>query len=464
MKNIKLIYQTVIIMTLVVCGSCEEYVEVAPPNSKVVSDVVYQDENLTTAAVDGIYDRLFNFSGFASGSVNSITVLTGVSSDELALYNTLAFPEYPFFYDNAIAPDSSFNLSIWSSAYNIIYHCNTVIEGLNASDAISETLKQQLIGEVLFIRAFTYFNLVNLYGGVPLILSTDYTENALADRGTMEDCYQRIITDLETAVDQLASEYRNGVRTHANRFAAAALLARVYLYQENWSLAENMASEVIDNNLLYTILDDLDDVFLANSEEAIWQIAPVGTTGQTNEGAAFIIRRVNYFLNPVALKDGLIAAFESGDGRLDHWVTTVGTGSDLAYYAFKYKIRFTIDPPSEYSTVIRLAELYLIRAEARAQLGDMSGAQNDINVVRERAGLPFTDANTTDELLDVIRHERRVELFTEQGHRWFDLIRTGKASEVLSTKNGSWSETSERYPIPEQELAKNPNLTQNEGY
>src|SRR5690606_2587924 len=142
---------------------------------------------------------------------------------------------------------------------------------------------------------------------------------------------------------------------------------------------------------------------------AIWQIAPVGTTGQTNEGAAFIIRRVNYFLNPVALKDGLIAAFESGDCRLDHWVTQVGTGSDMAYYAVKYKIRSTIDEPTEYSTVIRLAELFLIRAEARAQLGNISEAQDDINVIRKRAGLLDTEANSRDELFEAILQERRVE-------------------------------------------------------
>ncbi|WP_338356953.1 RagB/SusD family nutrient uptake outer membrane protein [Yeosuana marina] len=451
-------------MALVSCYSCEEFVEVDPPNSRVVSNVVYQDENLATAAVDGIYHRLFNFSGFASGSVNSITVLTGISSDELDLYNTLAFPEYPLFYDNAIAPDSSINLSIWSSAYNIIYHCNTVIEGLEDSNAIGEALKQQLRGEALSIRAFTYFNLVNLYGGVPLILSTDYTKNALADQDSKADCYQKIISDLEAAVNLLSPAYRDVDRTHVNRFAAAALLSRVYLYHEDWNHAEELASEVIDNNSLYTILDDLDGVFLANSEEAIWQISPVGSTGQTNEGAAFIIRSVNYFLNPVALNDGFIHAFEAGDLRLDHWVSTIGTGTNLAYYAFKYKIRSTIDPPTEYSTVIRLAELYLIRAEARARLGNISGAQEDINVIRERAGLPMTDANTTEELLDAILHERRIELFTEQGHRWFDLIRMGTVSEVLSTKNGNWSETNERYPIPEKELAKNPNLIQNEGY
>ncbi|TNJ46249.1 RagB/SusD family nutrient uptake outer membrane protein [Tamlana fucoidanivorans] len=446
------------------CFSCEEFVEVDPPNSRVVSAVVYQSENLATAAVDGIYHRLFNFSGFASGSVNSITVLTGVSSDELDLYNTLAFPEYPFFYDNTIAPDSSINLSIWSSAYNIIYHCNTVLEGLAASHAISETLKQQLKGEVIAIRAFTYFNLVNLYGGVPLILSTDYTTNALASRDSKEKCYQKIIVDLETAVDLLAPEYRDGIRSHLNRYAATALLARVYLYQEDWSLVEEKVSEVINTSSQYTILNNLDDVFLANSEEAIWQLAPVGTTGHTNDGAAFIIRSVNYFLNPVALSDGLITAFESGDHRFEHWITTVGEGSNLAYYAYKYKIRFTIDPPSEYSTVFRLAELYLIRAEARVQLGDLSGAQDDINVIRGRAGLSFTNANTSKDLLDAVRKERRIELFTEQGHRWFDLIRTGKASDILSVKHGSWSETNEKYPIPEQELAKNPNLTQNEGY
>src|SRR5690606_21906408 len=275
MKNIKLTYRTVFIITLIVCSSCEEYVEVDPPNSKVVSDVVYENESLAIAAVDGIYHRLIDYLGFASGSVNSITVLTGVSSDELGLYNTLAFTEYPLFYENSIAPDSSINLNIWSSAYNIIYHCNAAIEGLNASEVVSEELKKQLEGEVLFIRAFTYFNLVNLYGGVPIPLTTDYEENSKASRKSIEETYQQIIDDLTRSRSLLSDMYRDGNRTSINRLVATALLSRVYLYREDWKNSEAMATEVINTNSLYKLSDNLDNVFLANSEEAIWQISPV---------------------------------------------------------------------------------------------------------------------------------------------------------------------------------------------
>src|SRR5690606_2304006 len=132
------------------------------------------------------------------------------------------------------------------TAYNTIYQCNAALEGLNVSGTVDDELKKQLEGEVLFIRAFTYFNLVNLYGGVPLILSTDYSENSLASRNTKEECYQKIITDLKKAMGLLAPDYRDGVRTHANRFAAQALLVRLYLYLEDWSRAEELASDVID--------------------------------------------------------------------------------------------------------------------------------------------------------------------------------------------------------------------------
>src|SRR5690606_18180514 len=262
-------------------------------------------------------------------------------------------------------------------------------------------------------------------------LTTDYEENSKASRKSIEETYQQIIDDLTRSRSLLSDMYRDGNRTSINRLVATALLSRVYLYREDWKNSEAMATEVINTNSLYKLSDNLDNVFLANSEEAIWQISPVGSNGATYEGAAFIITSINWFLNPVTISNGLMEAFEDNDIRKDYWVSSIGEGAEKTFYPFKYKISYTINDPSEFSTVIRLAELYLIRAETRAQLGNISGAQDDINVIRERAGIPDTKADSRDELLEAILQERRVELFTEQGHRWFDLVRTGKASEVL---------------------------------
>jgi hypothetical protein len=147
----------------------------------------------------------------------------------------------------------------------------------------------------------------------------------------------------------------------------------------------------------------------------------------------------------------------------------VDTSNHITYYfPFKYKLNKPEDPQSEYLMVLRLAEQYLIRAEARAQQGDLTGARSDLNVIRHRAGLNGTNTSTKETLLTAILKERQVELFTEWGHRWLDLKRTGKVNAVMTMvtpqKGGVWENFKQWYPIPRQDLRLNPNLTQNEGY
>ena len=158
-----------------------------------------------------------------------------------------------------------------------------------------------------------------------------------------------------------------------------------------------------------------------------------------------------------------VDAFESGDQRRDQWIGEVNDGSQTYYFPFKYKIQFAFTP-EEYVVGLRLAEQYLIRAEARAKQGDLIGAQSDLNVIRGRAGLPNSTANNQASLLLAIEQERKVELFTEWGHRWMDLKRTQRIDEILSTLKSNWQVTSALYPIPELDITNNPNITQNPGY
>jgi hypothetical protein len=156
---------------------------------------------------------------------------------------------------------------------------------------------------------------------------------------------------------------------------------------------------------------------------------------------------------------------EDGDLRRTKWVGEVSDGTQTWYFPFKYKQQFNTGTSLEYSKVFRLAEQYLIRAEARAMTGNISGAQQDLNSVRNRAGLESTTASTSEQLRDAIISERRFELFTEFGHRWFDLRRTGTAEEVLAPIKSGWRNTDLLLPIPESELLANPNLNpQNPGY
>ena len=160
----------------------------------------------------------------------------------------------------------------------------------------------------------------------------------------------------------------------------------------------------------------------------------------------------------------MVNAFEVGDQRKDSWVASKTVEGQTFYYPFKYKIAEYGEPVTEYYMIFRLAEQYLIRAECYAHQGKIDEAKKDLNIIRERAGLPTETATTNEELLVAIAHERRVELYAEWGQRWFDLKRTQKATEVLAPIKPAWEPGDTLFPIPLEEILRNPSLTQNEGY
>jgi hypothetical protein len=447
--------------------SCEDLVEVDFPDDKLIQEVVFNSDETAISAMDGIYNQLF-LTEFASGQRSSITVLSGLSGDNFKYINANTSTGMQF-EQHEILPANSRNFEIWSSAYNVVYMANSLLQGLEESENISLEVKAQLEGEARFIRAFTYFYLTNLYGDIPLILTINYEENRLASRTSSLDVYDSIIVDLETAADILSPEYRNGERTHINRYASLALLSRVYLYLEDWENAELISSQVINENSLYK-LTDVNEVFLANSREAIWQISPIGAGGsitQTNEGSLFIIDPIFSFFASFKLDESFVEIFDDQDNRLLNWV---GYNEGMnAFFSFKYKIWSSNSfPILEYSMVLRLAEQYLIRAEARAEQANLAGAISDLDAIRDRAGIEqITDTNagiSKNDLLDEIMKERRREFFAEWGHRWFDLKRTNMATDVLGSGDPYWEPTDVLYPIPEEERRKNTNLSQNPGY
>jgi len=448
--------------------SCEDFVEVETPNDKLIRTQVFEDDATAKSAMVGIYNQL-RLAAFSNGSRSSVTLLSGLSADNIRNINTTNFTRMEF-EQNELLPNNPNNLDIWSSAYNMIYMTNSLLEGLENSEKITAELKTHMEGEARFVRAFTYFYLVNLYGDVPLVLTADYSVNELISRNTETEIYEQIIYDLNESTNLLSADYPNGERTIVNKYASTALLARVYLYLEDYEKAEELSNQVILANSTYEILDNLDEVFLANSKEAIWQISPIGSGGQvshTNEGSLFIIDPIFSFLASIQLQDEFVNSFTDQDKRFTDWVG-YHPGKD-AFFAYKYKIGNSSEfPIKEYSMVLRLAEQYLIRAEARAKQGQISEAIDDIDIIRGRAGLELlADIHPTitqEELLNEILEERRKELFAEWGHRWLDLKRTGKATEILGENNAFWENTDVLYPIPSEERMKNPNLSQNNGY
>lgn len=460
MKRILLCIQSIIVLT-----ACDSFLDVGFNTSELDAELVFKNDNTAIAALEGIYHEL-QFNGFASGKVQSISFLGSILVDD-AIDHNITSDRYDF-YSNTLRAGNVTNTSIWTSAYKQVYNANALLEGIKDNVDLSKATKNRIEGEVKFLRAFIYYYLVHLYDGLPLVLTTDYHINQSLPRTTVADIYNKIQKDLEEALEVLPTDYTNSKEQHIRptKYAAYTLLARLALWQEEYTQAINYASEVITSGK-YS-LGELDDVFKANSEESIWQLVPVVPNTGANEGNLFILQK-----NPAApnnsasqsLTVDFLSIWEIDDLRYQNWIGVYTEGESKYYYPFKYKIKNGGDK-EEYSMVLRLAELYLIRAEAHARSAspNIQAALNDLNEIRNRAGLPNWITTDVLDIEQAVLDERRRELFSEWGHRWLDLRRFGKIDEVLGQKKSTWKPDAKLLPIPEQDRLKNPFLTQNPGY
>ncbi|RZK62672.1 MAG: RagB/SusD family nutrient uptake outer membrane protein, partial [Pedobacter sp.] len=260
-----------------------------------------------------------------------------------------------------------------------------------------------------------------------------------------------------------------------------SLQARAFLYQKKYVEAEAAATKVIDQSSIYS-LGILESVFLKNSSETIWALQPVNVGVNTHEAGVYLLPADgpnNTY--PVYTSSYLMNSFEVGDDRKNKWMgsVTVKIGANTNTYPYPAKYKAAYNPGgttvTEYTIVLRLAEQYLIRAEARNEQGNSSGAAADLNTLRaKRRTVPtvlipnpladFSSSLTQNDLRIAVIHERQVELFTEWGHRWLDLKRTNRADEVLSGLKPNWRPTSILFPIPQTQILLNPSLLQNDGY
>lgn len=471
MKNIHKAYWVIMPGILVLLCCCNKIVNVPAPDTSLVGETVYNTDATAASAINGIYINMEG--GVVGGGTEGISALVGLSADDFIIFPNPTDPLVQQTYSNSLTNQSY--PAIWTDLYSRLYQANSAIEGISSSNGISVTMKQQLLGESLFLRAFCFFYLTNLYGDIPLVITTDSKANAELPRTKQTAVYRQIINDLANAQQLLSSNYLGPdgsismKRVRPNKYTAAALLARTYLYNNVFDSAEIEASMVI-NSANYQLLADLDSVFLTNSTEAIWQLEVPDLGSNAPDASAFLL---SYFggpsiFVPYILSDSLVNQFDSGDLRKNHWVDSIIVNGSTYYYPNKYKLNYTGQPAVEYPTVMRLSEMYLIRAEARVELNNLNGAVSDLDMIRSRAGLSGTTATTQAEILSAIMQERRLELFTEYGHRWFDLKRTGAVdaimTEVTPLKGGVWNNYDSLYPIPVGELKLDGNLTQNPGY
>jgi starch-binding outer membrane protein, SusD/RagB family len=301
---------------------------------------------------------------------------------------------------------------------------------------------------------------------VPLVTTTDYTATSKLGRSPVDSVYTQILTDLTAAQQVLPVAYPSAGHLRPNLYTVKALLAKVELYQKNWQAAYNAADTIIHSGL-YSLVPNLNNVFLNGSTEAIWQLPANGKFSVTTEANEYV-PYTSGTVPAYPLTSFLLNAFEPGDQRLQDWtgkvIINTGSANDTSYYPYKYKNRIPSAPTTEDFMVLRLGEQYLIHAEAAAELGNLGTALSDLNTVRARAGLGASTASTQADLLTAIMHERQVELFTEWGNRWFDLNRTGTAGAVLNAEKGGFQSYMALYPVPFSQIEVNTLLTQNPGY
>lgn len=469
--------------------SCTKFVEVDPPVTTTTGETVFDEDGNAIAALTSIYTNMaIARIDVTQGWLTNICFTTGLTGDELSLNSTEV--DLLQYAENSISPTDY----TWYYIYRMIFMANSAIEQLPKGKHLTPAVQTQLLGEAKFIRSFCYFYLVNLYGDVPFPISTDYQVNRALPRTPVSEIYTFIVDELKSAQTLLNENFvgkdvmsTTDERVRPNKWAATALLARTYLYMKSYSDAEREASKLIDGNALFQ-LDNINDVFIKNSRESIWQIQSIGLQenreSNTREGQLFKLSSlagVNEY--KVYLSEKFVEGFDKNDLRRSQWIDSVTDGPMTYFFPYKYKLGLEDAPTEEYSTVLRLGEMYLIRAEARIKDGNISGGITDLNSLRLRATskdpivpkLSLLATNLPEAAaLVALENERKFELFTEWGHRWFDLKRTpgftnssqSRADEVLGQIKPGWQSTDQLFPLPQNDLDQNPNLRghQNPGY
>ena len=450
------IYKTLILGAVISGSSCKKFVELGAPPTQILFADAFKTDASAQSVIMGIYSLS---SAAVNGFLTNITFYPGISGDDVQYNGSDA--NIQEFSRNAILSNNLTAANIWGTTYPLIKNTNNAISGIEASTTITASAKAQLLGEAKFLRAYFYFYLVNLYGDVPLPLKDDYSafESALLPRTPAAQVYTQIIKDLTDAQAALPVAYVGTFRGRANKLAATSLLARVYLYQKDYTNAEIQATQVISSGV-YSLPSPV-LAFINSSNEIIWQIG--NATGVSVPGNGYVSAAAaipNY-----SLADVTYQSFEStADLRRTNWTAAKTLGGKTYYSITKYKVGSGVG--NEYNVALRLAEQYLIRAEARAQQNNLNGAKADLDAVRTRAGLPGINANfNQQQMLAAIEQERKVELFGEWGHRWLDLKRTNRADAVLGAlRPTTWKTTAVLFPIPQPQIVINNTLTQNPGY
>lgn len=439
----KLLYISILVFAAYSC----DVVEVEPQNSISAAEAFKTKEDIDKGIL-GAYASFQSLSYYG----RTYGIFADLAADNLSHPIDATATEYAEVDNNNILPENASNSNMWAKMYDGINVANNVISKVPTIENMSAQEQDIALAELYFIRALNHFNLMRYYGAIPLKLEpTIGVTNLDAPRVPVAEVYAQLITDLNFAAENLPN---SGSKIRGSKYAAKALLARVYLYQGNFQLAETMATDVI-NNGGYTLLGNYADIFEDETAESIFEIS--FSQLERNRIAEYNFPKSLNGRREVEPSQSLLDAYEESDERFEG---SIAFAENLAY-AIKYD---DLNLGAENFIVIRLADMYLIRAEAMAKgsTPNVEQIKTDINAVRNRAGLSAVTSNSLDQLISTIEKERRVE-FAFEGHRWFDLVRTGRAIDELLNVT-SINQT--LFPIPFDELQTNndPEMVQNPGY
>jgi len=439
------------VLLIAVVTSCNDFLDVTPKDSLSTTDDVIVDKASAESAVRGLYSALGD-AGYYGTSFQSIGYLSGDN-----IQWTGSQSQVQEFINHKVNADNATISAAWNAIYRAINRANNIIAAVPAitDPVLTDALRNQYLGEAYFVRSLSYFDLARTWGGAPIITkpTTVAGENGDIGKSPQEQVYAQSLSDLELA-ETLLPETTD--RYRATRKTAWALKARFYLYQQDYPKAEEYASKLIADSK-YKLLKPYSAFFAANArgtDESVFEIFYNGTT-EVNSHRNQWQPQTNGGTRQWAPNDALVALLNN--------VAIGGTRSTLVAKDNQnrwYGNLYYRTPASDPSYIFRIAELYLIRAEARAQQDELVDALADLNAVRDRSSVPGSTSSTKEDLLLDIENERRVE-FALEPHRWFDLVRTGRADDVLNVTESFRLVL----PIPADQILVDGNLVpQNQGY
>ncbi|MBL7906000.1 MAG: RagB/SusD family nutrient uptake outer membrane protein [Bacteroidales bacterium] len=471
-----------------VFSSCEKFLDLKPLNNGIYvsgsADTIYKTANDVESALAGAYgdfkNEYWELDYFVNGDAQSDDAYAGADNPA-----NFQIDDYRIDATNSnVSRDYAYLFSTIGKANAIINNVEIVPD-----PNLSDERKREIKGEASFIRAMMYFQAVQLWGDIPLQLKEVTTISAellpeiypqlFPTRASKEEVYTQIIADLEYASDNVKTTQVH--KGYVTKGAANAMLAKVFATVEphNWPKVSEYCDAVISGG--YTLLPDYDMLWNnenENSSEAIFEINYAGTSSDGNWGAS-MFRGTDWKKFNIPSND-LVKAFDDENDMIRknasiEFQDVTGLWSDANWpqtnYPFGNKYRNITSPSPQNYIILRLADIILLKAEALNEQGDVTGAAALVNQIRSRVDLPNTTASTQEAMRLAIEKERRLELAFE-GHRWYDLKRTGRAIAVINSAIGpegspygyNLTENGLLWPIPQSELDKNELLTQNPGY